>query len=94
MNSIANARDYLNKKVVDKFIPISVTEDVENKMHLELDIPWEAPNAGESLAGYIVNLPTLLLVKNGEIQAVIERELPSAYFFKTFYIDSEEDTEP
>ena len=86
MNSIANIREYPSYEIADRFIPISVTEDKEGRMHKALNIPFDAPNAGNDLSGYIRNLPTLLYVERGKIKYIIEDMAPAAYFFKHFYI--------
>lgn len=90
LNSIENIKQY-QKGVADRFMPLAVTSDSKGRIGRLLAIPFKAPNVGEALSGFIEVLPTLLYIKGGHIEYVIEGSVPSVYFFKKVYLEMSDD---
>lgn len=85
INSIENIKQY-QTGVADHFIPLSVNEDSQGRMHKLLSIPFEAKNVGNTLSGFVINVPTLLYITHGRIKFVIEDGVPSVIQFKHLYL--------
>lgn len=86
VNSVENVKQY-QKGIADHFIPLAVTEDKDGKKSKLLRIPFSAKYVGEELAGFIETIPTLLYIRGGKIEYLIEGSVPNVYIFKSLYLN-------
>lgn len=90
ITGIENIKQY-QTGVVDRFIPLSVTEDKDGHKRKLLNIPFSPKYVGEKLAGFIRVVPTLLYIEDEKIKYVIEESVPNIYSFKSNYLDMTND---
>lgn len=86
VNSIENVKKY-QEGIADHFIPLAVTEDKDGKKSKLLGIPFSAKYVGEELSGFIETIPTLLYIREGKIEYLIEGSVPNVYIFRSLYLN-------
>ena len=65
----------------------AVTEDKDGKKSKLLGIPFSAKYVGEELSGFIETIPTLLYIREGKIEYLIEGSVPNVYIFRSLYLN-------
>ena len=89
IDGLNNVKEYNDPQIADHFYGLPVSEDSDSIIHRQFNVSFDEIFVGTGLQGQIESIPVLLYIEHDSIKYLIQGSVPSAYHFKTMYLDAE-----
>lgn len=88
INGIPALLEYQDSSVCDRVIGLAVNEDKNAEIGSYYHLPFQRVQVDDALSGLTQTVPTLLYIRKGKIEFVVEGGVPSSWWFRKAYLEN------